>query len=213
MLLGGADTAPAIIEWAMAEVLRNPLVMKKLQDELKHVVGLDRMVNESDLPRLVYLQAVVKETLRLYPQGVFLLCHLTAKPCNVLGYEIPQNTRVLVNVWAIVRDPKSWEDTGSFKPERFMEGIVSEIDANGDQNFVWLPLGAGRRKCPRQQLGTLVAEFGFAQLLHCFNWRVPLDGPNQEIDMMERFNGITLPRAQELFAIPTPHLECIASLK
>uniref|UniRef100_A0A0G7ZP13 Cytochrome P450 CYP736B6 n=1 Tax=Picea glauca TaxID=3330 RepID=A0A0G7ZP13_PICGL len=216
MLLGGSDTAPPIIEWAMSEVLKNPLVLTKLQHELEHVVGFGRIVCETDLPRLVYLQAVVKETLRLYPQGAFLFRHLSSEPCNVLGYEIPQNTRVLVNVWAIGRNPESWEDAGSFKPERFMEEVDSEVDANGDQNLGWLSFGAGRRRCPGQQLGTLMAEFAVAQLLHCFNWRVPLadmNEQNQELDMIERFNGITLPRAHQLFAITTPRLECIAHLK
>eukprot|EP00253_Pinus_taeda_P025080 PITA_25080 len=214
LLLAGSDTSQTIIEWAMSEALRNPSVLKKLQDELERVVGLGRMVRESDLPRLVYLQAVVKETLRLYPQGPILFRHLSSEPCNVLGYEIPQNTQVLVNIWAIGRNSESWEDAGSFTPERFMERVGSEVDTNGDQNSAWLPFGAGRRRCPGQQLGTLVAEIGLAQLLHCFKWRLPgadLDGPNQELDMMERFNGITSPRAKELFAIPTPRLECMPS--
>jgi len=216
MLLGGSDTAPPIIEWAMSEVLKNPLVLTKLQHELEHVVGFGRIVCETDLPRLVYLQAVVKETLRLYPQGPFLFRHLSAEARNVAGYEIPQNTSVLVNVWAIGRNPESWKNAESFQPERFMDGVGSEVDASGDQNLDWLPFGAGRRRCPGQQLGTLIAELGLAQLLHCFNWRLPLDdmnGQNQELDMIERFNGITFPRAHELFAIPTPRLECVADLK
>jgi len=216
MLLGGSDTAPTAIEWAMSEALRNPPVMKKLQGELERVVGLGRMVCESDLPRLVYLQAVVKETLRLYPSGPFLTRHLSAASCNVFGYEIPHDTVVLVNDWAIGRDPKSWEDAENFIPERFMERVGSEVDANGDQNFACLLFGGGRRRCPGQQLGTLIVEFGLAQLLHCFNWRLPLDdinGQNQELDMTERFNGVTMGKARELWAIPTPRLECIAHLK
>jgi len=216
ILLGGSDTAPTTIEWAMSEALRNPPVMKKLQDELERVVGLGRMVCESDLPQLVYLQAMVKETLRLHPAGPLLTRRLSAESCNVLGYEIPHNTRVIVNAWAIGRNPKSWEDAENFKPERFMERVGSEVDENGDQNFRWLSFGAGRRRCPGQQLGTLVVEFGMAQLFHCFNWRLPLDdmnGKNQELNMTERFNGITLPKAHELCAIPTPRLECIAHLK
>jgi len=216
MLLGGAETVPTMIEWTMSEALRKPPVMKKLQDELECVVGLGRMVTESDLPRLVYLQAVVKETLRLHPTGPFLSRYLYSESCSVLGYEIPHKTRVLVNLWAIARNPKSWEDAENFKPERFMEGVGSGVDANGDRNFGWIPFGEGRRKCPGEQLGTLVVEFGVAQLLHCFNWKLPSDdmnGENEELDMTERFNGITLPRAHELSAIPTARLECIAHLK
>lgn len=216
MLLGGSDTAPTIIEWAMSEALINPPVMKKLQDELERVVGLDRMVCESDLPQLVYLQAMVKETLRLHPAGPLLNRRLSAESCNVLGYEFPKNTRVLVNAWAIGRNLKLWEDAETFKPERFMGRVGSEVDANGDQSFAWLAFGAGRRTCPGRQLGTLLVEFAFAQLFHCFNWSLPLDdmiGKNQKLDMTERFNGITLPKAHELLAIATPRLECIGHLK
>eukprot|EP00253_Pinus_taeda_P001396 PITA_01396 len=216
VLLGGSDTAPIPIEWAMSEALRNPPVMKKLQDELESVVGLGRMVCESDLPRLVYLQAVVKETLRLHPAGPLLYRRLSAESCDVLGYKIPQSTLVLVNAWAIGRNPKSWEDAEVFKPERFIEKVGSEVDANEDQNIRCLGFGAGRRRCPGQQLGTLLVEFGLAQLLHCFNWRLSSDdinGRNPEVDMTEMFNGIALRKAHELSAIPTPRLECIAHLK
>ena len=92
-----------------------------------------------------------------------------------------------------------------------MEKVGSEVDANGDQNFGCHSFGVGRRRCPGQQLGTLVVEFGLAQLLHCFNWRLPLDdinGENEELDMTEMFCGITLRKACELSTIPTPHLEC-----
>jgi len=216
MLLGGSESAAAVIEWAISEALRNPRVMKKLQDELESVVGMDRMVCESDLPKLLYLQAVVKETLRLHPSGPFLLRHLPGTSCNVLGYEIPQNTLVLVNVWAIERSTKWWKDGENFIPERFMERVGSEVDENGEQNFACLLFGAGRRRCPAQQLGTLVAEFGLAQLLHCFNWRLPFDdvsGKTQDLDMTERFNGVTLRKARELWAIPTPRLKCISQAK
>ena len=198
MLLGGSETAPTIIEWAMSEALRNPTVMKKLQDELESVVGMDRMVCESDLPHLLYLQAVVKETLRLHPPGPLAIPHLSLEDCTVSGYEIPGGTCVLLNLWAIGRNPKSWEDAESFKPERFME--AGFLDAKV-QNFDWIPFGVSRRGCPGQQLGTLVVELAVAQLLHCFNWRL-LD--EQKLDMSEKNNGLTISRARELLAIRTP---------
>ena len=203
MLAGGMDTSSTSIEWAMSEVLRNPPVLKKLHDELERVVGMGRMVRESDLPCLIYLQAVVKETLRLHPPGPFAI-HLCVEDCTVLGYQIPRNTRVLINLWAIGRNPKSWgKDSQSFKPERFLEAEAGSTH-NTHESFDWLPFGAGRRGCPGQQLGTLVIEYAMAQLLHCFNWRFPLNA--QELDMTEMFNGLTLPRAHELLALPTPRL-------
>ena len=92
MLLAGSDASAASIEWTMSEVLRNPQVQKKLQNELEHVVGLERMVQESDLPSLIYLQAVVKEMLRLHPPGLLSITHSSMEDCSVLGYEIPRGT-------------------------------------------------------------------------------------------------------------------------
>jgi len=204
ILSAGSDTSSATIEWAMSELLRNPPVLKKLQNELEHVVGFERMVHESDLPGLVYLQAVVKETLRLHPPATLSLPHISMETCNVLGYEIPSGTRLLVNLWAIGRNPKSWgEDAESFKPERFME--AGFLDAKVE-NFEWIPFGAGRRGCPGQQLGMIVVEFAVAQLLHCFNWRLPDDMNEQKLDMSEKNHGLTVSRAHELFAVPTPRL-------
>eukprot|EP00253_Pinus_taeda_P002018 PITA_02018 len=174
MFAAGTDTSSIAIEWGMSEVLRNPPVLKKLQEELERVVGMERM------------------------------------DCSVSGYEIPRGTCVLLNLWAIGRNPKSWEDAESFKPERFVEKTgAPEVDVNA-HNFEWIPFGAGRRGCPGQQLGMLVVEFGMAQLLHCFNWRLPekMNGQD-ELDMSERFNGLTLPRAHELVAVPTPRLSVL----
>jgi len=197
MLSAGSDASAASIEWTMSELLRKPPVLKKVQNELEHVVGFERMVQESDLPSLRYLQAVVKETLRLHPPGPLSLPHVSVEDCTVLGYEIPRGTRLLMNLWAIGRNPKSWEDAESFKPERFME--AGFLDAKVE-NFEWIPFGAGRRGCPGQQLGILVVEFAVAQLLHCFNWRL-LD--EQNLDMSERSNGLTVSKAHELLAVPT----------
>jgi len=198
MLSAGSDTSSASIEWALSQVLRNPPVLKKVQDELERVVGLGRMVQESDLPSLVYLQAVVKETLRLHPPGPLSIPHFSVEDCTVLGYEIPSGTCVLVNLWEIGRNPKSWgEDAESFKPERFME--AGFLDAKV-QNFEYIPFGAGRRGCPGQQLAILLVESALAQLLHCFNWRLLNE---QNLDMSEKNNGLTISRAHELLAVPS----------
>jgi len=200
MLAAGADTSSTTIEWAMSEVLRKPPVLKKIREELECVVGMGRMVRESDLSRLLYLQAVAKETLRLHPPGALTLPHLSVEACNVLGYEIPKNTRVFLNLWAIGRNPKSWKDAEMFVPERFMQAGYMDEKL---QNFDWIPFGVGRRRCPGEDLGMTIVEFALAQLLHCFDWSIP-DG--KELDMSESFNGFTVPRAHELLAVPTPRL-------
>lgn len=203
MLAAGTDTSAVGIEWAMSELLRNAPVLQKLQDELQRVVGMGRMVRESDLPGLPYLQAVVRETLRLHPPGPLAIPHFSEEACNVLGYEIPRNTRVFVNLWAIGRNPKSWEEPERFVPERFMQdGCLDEKI----KNFEWIPFGAGRRRCPGELLGTLLVEFAVAQLVHCFDWRLPDEMIGEELDMSEKFTGLTVPRAVELLAVPTSRL-------
>lgn len=205
-ILAAGTYMPAItIEWVMSEVLRNPPVLKKLQDELERVIGMGRMVHESDLPCLFYLQAVVKETLRLHPPAPLGLPHFSTEDCTVLGYEIPRGTRLLINLWAIGRDPKSWQDAQCFKPERFMQDS-SSVDSEVE-NFKWIPFGAGRRGCPARDLGTRVLGFVVAQLLHCFNWELPEETKgNRKLEMSERLIGATAAREHELWAVPTPRL-------
>eukprot|EP00253_Pinus_taeda_P012686 PITA_12686 len=200
MLAAGTDTSSTSLDWTMVELLKNPPVMKKLQGELERVVGFNRMVSESDLPSLVYLQAVVKESLRLHPAGPFGVPHASVEDCTILGYQIPKGTRLLVNLWQIATNPESWgQDADTFNPERFME--AGSIDSR-IQNFEWLPFGGGRRGCPGQQLGTLVVEFAVAQLVHCFNWKLPEGMDVKDLDMTEKYE-FTMPRSHELFAVPT----------
>jgi len=201
MLHAGTDTTSTALEWAMSELLKRPLVMKKAQEELEKVVGLNRKVRESDLPHLPYLQAVVKETLRLYPPAPLMVPHESMDLCTVSDYEIPARTRIIINAWAIGRDPTSWEDAEEFKPERFMG---RSVDVRG-QDFELLPFGSGRRGCPGIQLAMVIVEFVLGQLLHCFDWRLPdgIQGP--DLDMSEKF-GISSRRAVALLAVPTPRL-------
>ena len=113
----------------------------------------------------------------------------------------------MLNLWAIGRDPKLWEDAESFKPERFMEAGFLEAKV---QNLEWIPFGEGRRVCPGQQMGMLIVEFVVAQLLHCFNWRLPDECMNEsKLDMFEENQGLTVTRAHPLIAVPTPRLSVL----
>lgn len=202
MLGAGTDTSSATLEWAMSEMLLNPSMMRKAQEELESVVGLDRRVEESDVPRLQYLKAVVKETLRLHPPGPLLIPHESFDDCMVGGYFIPRKSRLIVNVWALARDPKSWEDADVFKPERF---IGSPIDMKG-QHFQMIPFGSGRRGCPGQPLALTVVEYTLASLLHCFDWKLPDGMKPGDLDMTEEF-GLSTPRSVHLLAVPTLRLK------
>jgi cytochrome P450 len=201
MLAGSMDTSATVIEWALSELMKHPRVMKKVQKELEDVVGLERMVEESDLDSLEYLDMVLKETFRLHPIAPLLLPHLAMEDCTVNGLHIPQNSRVIINVWAIGRDPSVWSDAEKFFPERF---VGSNIDVRG-RDFQLIPFGSGRRGCPGMQLGLTVVRLVVAQLVHCFDWELPDNMLPTELDMTEEF-GLTTPRAKHLLAFPTYRL-------
>lgn len=195
-----------IIEWLMSELLRNPEEMKRVQNELTVVVGLHRQVAAGDLDKLPYLRCAVKETLRVHPPGP-LLQHEAAEDCDVAGYRIPKNTRVLINVWAIGRDAEAWKDAEAFRPSRFdAAGDEAETDYRGG-HFHLLPFGAGRRSCPAMQLGMHAVEMALARLLHGFEWSLPNGMAPEDLDMEEAY-GATAPRAVRLCAVPVPRLSC-----
>ena len=177
--------------------------MKKVQTEIEKVVGMERMVEESDLESLEYLNMVVKETLRLYPVGPLLVPRESMEDCTVNGFFIPRKSRLIVNAWAIGRHPDSWTHPDEFLPERFME---RDIEFQG-KNFQYIPFGSGRRGCPGRQLGLTVVQFVVAQLVHCFDWELPDGMLYSELDMTEEFTT-TMPKAKHLLAIPTYRL-CI----
>ena len=205
-LLGaGIDTNSTTLDWAMAEMLLNPRVLKKVQEEVDNVVGMERMVEVADLPNLKYTNAVVKETLRKHPAAPLLLPRLTRETCEIdmqsssgekHSYHIPSGTRVFVNAWAISNDPLTWKEPDKFLPERFVAGgAQAEIDVRGQQ-FDLIPFGSGRRMCPGMTLALGVLELTLASLAHWFEWEV-----HEPIDMRERF-GIAVTREQPLYATP-----------
>nr|ASV46327.1 cytochrome P450 84A1 [Lilium regale] len=206
VMFGGTETVASAIEWALAELMKCPDELKKVQQELADVVGLDRKVHESDLEKLSYLKCAVKETLRLHPP-IPLLLHETAEDCEVAGYSVPARSRVMINVYAIGRDKTAWKDADQFRPSRFAAGGDGEgIDFRGGF-FELLPFGSGRRSCPGMLLGLYALELAVAQLVHCFTWELPDGMKPSELDMTDVF-GLTAPRAVRLVAVPTPRLNC-----
>lgn len=203
VMFGGTETVASAIEWAMAELMRSPDDLKKVQQELQDVVGMHRKVEESDFEKLTFLRCCLKETLRLHPP-IPLLLHETAEESVVSGYRIPAKSRVMINAWAIGRDKDSWEDPESFKPSRFLQEGVPDYKGG---NFEFIPFGSGRRSCPGMQLGVYALEVAVAHLLHCFTWELPDGMKPTELDTDDVF-GLTAPRATRLVAVPTPRLLC-----
>ncbi|KAE8771637.1 3,9-dihydroxypterocarpan 6A-monooxygenase-like [Hordeum vulgare] len=198
----GTDTTTITVEWAISELINNPDVLQKAQEEMDAVVGKDRLADESDIPNLPYLQAVAKETLRLHPTGP-LVVRRSLEQCKVSGYDVPAGATVFVNVWAIGRDPSCWPEPLEFRPERFLEGGTNAgTDVRG-QHFHMLPFGSGRRICPGASLAMLVVQAALAAMVQCFEWR-PAGGADK-VDM-EEGPGLTLPRKHPLVCAVAPRL-------
>lgn len=173
MILAGTDTITGTLEWTISNLLNHPEILKKAKTDIDTKIGLDRLIDESDINNLPYLQNIVSETLRLYPVAPTLLPHVASEDCMVAGYDVPRGTVLLVNVWAMHRDRRIWEEPETFKPERFEQKGV-------DQKLI--PFGMGRRACPGSGLAQRLVNLAIGSLVQCFEWeRVG----NENVDMKE----------------------------
>nr|URZ86301.1 cytochrome P450 [Astragalus sinicus] len=191
IFLAGTETSSVAMQWAMAEIINNPRVLKKLRDEIQSIVGTTKLVKESDVKNLPYLQAVIKEVLRLHPTAPFAL-RQSAEDCKINGYDVKSQTRTLINVYAIMRDPESWVNPEEFIPERFLEGNDDEMNGGDDHedvikmdggDFRYIPFGFGRRGCPGASLALTVMHVMIGALVQCFDWKI--NGGDCKINMEE----------------------------
>lgn len=209
------DTTAITVEWTISELINNPRVLKKAQEEVDQVSQHERLISESDIPNLPYINAIIKETMRLHPP-ITMLMRKGVLDCVVNGYFIPKDTVVCVNIWAMGRDPNVWESPLDFRPERFLEGKESVRDVKG-HHFELLPFGSGRRGCPGLPLAQQELPVVIGSLVQCFTFK-PLDsegkimGDGEKVDMSER-PGLTAPRASDLHCVPVPRLNPIPFLK
>eukprot|EP00253_Pinus_taeda_P007022 PITA_07022 len=205
IFVAASDTTAVTIEWAMAELIRNPEKLKRAQAQLEEVVGLNRRMEESDTEHLPYLRAVVKEVFRLHPAGPLLVPHRANSDCEIGGFVIPKHSRVVVNVWGMGRDAQIWKEPLNFVPERFIDDeMCSHVDYRG-QHFELIPFGAGTRMCVGLPLASRTVHLTLGSLIHSFEWAPPKGTRAEELDMSEKF-GLALQKAVPLEAIATPRL-------
>jgi len=209
----GTDTTAIAIEWALAELINHPMVLEKARKEIDNVVKNSRLVQESDVPNLPYIYAIIKETLRLHPP-----LPMVARKCiedrRIGSYVIPANSLLFVNVWAIGRDSNYWKNPLDFEPERFLpkEGM-GMIDVRGQQ-FQFLPFGSGRRSCPGINLAMQELPALLAAMIQCFDFKLVgqqggiMDGENVVVNMDEG-PGLTAPRAHDLVCVPMARLSSL----
>ncbi|KAL4558114.1 hypothetical protein LXL04_036310 [Taraxacum kok-saghyz] len=204
IIVAGTDTSAITTEWAMAELINNPKIMKKAVEEIDRVVGKERLLRESDIPNLPYLQSIVKESLRLHPAAP-LIHRLSTEDCSVGGYHIPVNTPIFFNVWSVGRDPSHWENPLEFRPKRFEE---KQFDLRG-QHFELLPFGSGRRMCPGILLGLMLIHVTLGCMIQCFDWKAGEDGDLSSVDMEEGI-GLMISRANPLVCVLVTRLDPIS---
>ena len=200
----GSETSSTVLVWAMSELVKNPRVMRKAQAEVRETFKGQDKLTEGDMVKLRYLHLVIKEALRLHAPVPLLVPRECREACQVMGYDVPRGTKVIVNVWAIARDNEFWHDGEEFRPERF-DG--SSIDFRGN-DFQFTPFGAGRRICPGITLGLANAELLLASLLYHFDWELPDGANSEELDMAEA-TGITLRRKSTLWLKAKLHINVL----
>ena len=191
MLSTGTDTSANTMEWALSLLLNNPEVLLRAQAEIDNYTGQRRLIEESDLANLPYLQCIVYETLRMYPADPLIPPHESSEECTVGGFRIPRGTMLLVNLWAIQNDPKRWAEPRKFIPERF-QGFRGE----NNQGFTMFPFGAGRRGCPGEAFAMRMVGLTLGSLIQCFEWK----RISQEMVDMSEGGGLTMPKVQPLVA-------------
>ena len=188
------------LTWAISLLLNNPNKLKKAQEELDIQVGKHRQVKESDIKHLPYLQAIIKETLRLYPAAPVSAPREAMEDCTVAGFHVPARTRLFVNLWKLQRDPSIWSNPLEFQPERFLTKHA-HLDVRG-LDFEFTPFGSGRRSCPGISFALQVLHLTLARLLHGFN----LERISEKMVDMSESHGLTLPKATPLEVILVPRL-------
>ncbi|KAM0003318.1 putative geraniol 8-hydroxylase [Helianthus debilis subsp. tardiflorus] len=198
LFTAGTDTTSTTLEWAMAELIHNPDKLATARSEIiKLMENKEKIIQESDISQLPYLQAVIKETLRLHPPVPFLIPHQAIHDIEIQGFMVPKNAQILCNLWAMGRDPKVWSHPDTFMPERFLE---VDVDYRG-QDFELIPFGAGRRICPGLNMAHRMLHVMLGSLIQKFDWKLEGNKKAQDMDMGEKF-GITLQRSAPLKAIP-----------
>jgi cytochrome P450 len=198
----GTDTIAITVEWALAELLRNPSTMAKVREEIQGSLGGKGSVEEHDAVSLPYLQAVVKEAMRLHPVAPIFLPHqATEDGVEIGGYAVPKGCTVIFLAWLIMRDPTAWERPDEFIPERFLDR-QDEMGFRGKE-FEFIPFGAGRRQCPGLPMAERVVPLILASLLHAFEWRLPDGVSAEQLDVSEKFTTANV-LAVPLRAVPVP---------
>lgn len=178
------------MEWAIAELVNHPEIQHKIREEISDVLK-GKEVTESNLHELPYLQATVKETLRLHTPIPLLVPHMNLEEAKLGGYTIPKESKVVVNAWWLANNPEWWKNPEEFRPERFFEEESgTEAVAAGKVDYRFLPFGVGRRSCPGIVLAMPILGLIVAKLVSKFEMKPP--NGLEKIDVAEKGGQFSL---------------------
>jgi phenylalanine N-monooxygenase len=194
------DNPSNAVEWALAEMVNKPEVMEKAMNELNTVVGKERLVQESDIPRLNYLKACLREAFRMHPYHAFIPPHVAMEDTTIASYSIPKDSHVIISRVGLGRNPNVWLDPHEFRPERHLMSSCLTNVVLTEPDLKFLSFSTGRRGCPGVSLGTSVTVMLLARLLHGFTW-TKLPGV-QSIELKESPTSLTLAEPLTLQAEP-----------
>ncbi|PIM98017.1 Cytochrome P450 CYP2 subfamily [Handroanthus impetiginosus] len=201
MFTAGTHTTSITMEWAMSLLLNHPHELNKVKNEIDNNFPPGKLLMDSDLHKLPYLRCIINETLRLYPVAPLLVPHTSSEDCKIEGFDVLKGTILLVNAWAIHRDPKLWDEPEMFKPERF-KGIEGGFDG-----FRFIPFGVGRRACPGSGMALRLSGLALGTLIQCFEW----EREGSELVDLEEVAGLILSKAKPLEALYRPR-PCMMSI-
>ncbi|GMN56915.1 hypothetical protein TIFTF001_026029 [Ficus carica] len=201
MLAGGTDRTSVGLEWLMAELMRNPRVMKKVQKEIGRVVGKKPQIDMNDIGRMDYLKCVIKENFRLHLPGPLLVQREISDNISIGGYDVPAKTRLFINAWAILRDPSTWE-----RPEEFFSKRLenNRVDFKG-YDFELIPFGVGRRGFPGLAFGVASIEYITANVLYWFDWKLPVMVNYMGTWIRVKIMGALVHKKVPLYLVPAIH--------
>ncbi|XP_019162297.1 PREDICTED: isoleucine N-monooxygenase 1-like [Ipomoea nil] len=197
LMIGIVDNPSNTTEWVLAEMLNKPDILQNATEELDNIVGRERLVQESDLPKLNYLNACIREAFRLHPFADFAPPHLCTSDTTVSNYFIPKDSHVIISRPGLGRNPRVWEEPLKFMPERHLKNDGSEVSFV-DPELRILSFSTGRRGCPGIQLGSLVSSMLLARLVQGFDWvqcgRIELRESKHDLLLAHPLHALAKPR-------------------
>ncbi|TRM67586.1 cytochrome P450 [Schizophyllum amplum] len=192
-MIAGTDTTAITLSYLCWELARHPDIAMKLQVELDCVMDDPAIVPDiAVLQALPYLNAFVKEGLRLYGAGPSLLERVvretpSGQPFSIAGYDLPAGTVVAAQSWSLSRDPAVFPSPEEFYPERWLVEDTSAMSAH------LCPFGFGTRICGGQNVAQIMLRIGVAAIARNFCIEVPPETTEQSMAICDAF--VIFPKA------------------